>query len=276
MNHRILVLLERISTYLPLVGTVLILLISTFYSDILKAVPLSLLLAIMSISFILTAVHLETQLHGNSDALRDFSGRMQSLEGAQREYLKIALPPIRTGSLAEGFEVASLRFPRIEHLRVFAISSQQILGFMRFHPFEIANCSLLLRGFTEGDQEHRDFRKQIELVVRDWRVLQRDGRIKNLTVRSYDFFPTEYECIFDDGFMLLGLYDSDPSDYSEVRVRKASIIDGSTFPAESIIAEYIDRFDKLFGLCQDHHGPDSYNLPQSAQLHSCVAGGRDG
>jgi hypothetical protein len=262
MNHKILVLLERISTYLPLVGTVLILLISTFYSDILRAIPLSLLLAIMAISFILTAVHLETQLHANSEVVRQFAERMKSLEEAQREYLKITLPPIRTVSLAEGFEIASTRLPRIDHLRVFAISSQQILGFMRFHPFEIKNCSLLLRGFADDDQAHRDFRKQIELVVRDWRVLQRDGRIKNLTVRSYDFFPTEYECIFDDDFMLLGLYDSDPSDYSEVRVRKASMIESSTLPAESMIAEYIDRFDKLFDLCKSHHhGPDSYNLP---------------
>jgi hypothetical protein len=261
MNHKILVLLERISTYLPLVGTVLILLIATFYSDVLKAIPLSLLLAIMTISFVLTAVHLESQLHVNSEVVRQFAKRMRSLEETQREYLKITLPPMRTVPLAEGFELASARLSRIDHLRVFAISSQQILGFMRFHPFEIENCSLLLRGFADDDEAHRDFRKQIELVVRDWRALQRDGRIKNLTVRSYDFFPTEYECIFDNDFILLGLYDSDPNDYSEVRVRKVAMIESSTLPAELMIAEYIDRFDKLFEVCKDHHGPDSYNLP---------------
>ena len=259
MNHKILVLLQRISTYLPLVGTVLILLVATFYSGILDAVPLPLLLATMAVSFVLTAVHLESHLHLNSEVVRQLAERMQSFEIAHTESLRLTVPAIQIVSLAHGFEIVSSRLLHIDHLRVFAISSQQILGFLRFHPFEIETCSLLLRGFARDDQAHSDFRKQIELVVRDWRVLQRDGRIKNLTVRSYDFLPTEYECIFNDTFMLLGLYDSDPSDYSEVRVRKAALIEDSTLPAASMIAEYIERFDNLFSTCKGHHGPDSYD-----------------
>jgi hypothetical protein len=258
LNHRLLVLLQRISTYLPLVGTVLILLIATFDSNLFNFVPLSLLLAIMTISFVFTVVYLETQLRESSEAVQKLSDRIHSLEKTQQEYLQSTRPLIQTVTLAQGFEIVISKIRQADHLRIFAISSQQILGFIRFHAVDINRCSLLVREFAKDDRDNRDFRKQIELVVRDWRALERDGRIKNLTVRSYDFFPTEYECIFDDKCMLLGLYDSDPEDYSGVRVRNAVLIENSAQPGRQMIAEYIERFDQLFQVCHQRHGSDSY------------------
>jgi hypothetical protein len=257
MNNSILQLLQKASTYLPLIGTVIILLIATFDSNIFKYVSISLLLAIMAVSFVLTAVYLQTQLQETKQGLGKLTTRVGELEQVQDSYLKAMIPVIQAVSLAQGFQIVS-KASRIGHLRVFAISSQQILGFVKFHGFEIERCTVLVRGFSPDDAEHRDFLSQIKLVVRDWRALERQGRIRDLAVRTYDFFPTEYECIFDDQYLLLGLYDSDPDDYSEVRVRNATLVDGVTSAGRQMIAEYTERFDNLFAVCDSHHGAFSY------------------
>lgn len=259
MSHKFFALLLRVSAYLPLIGTALILLAATFDANIFQAVPLSLLLAVMTTSFILTVVYLETQLRENSEITSRLQRAVLSMEKTQRQYLDATAPAIQTASLGQAFQLASVTINHISQLRVFAISSQQILGFIRFHSFYIDQCTVLVRGFAEDDDEHRDFRKQIELVVRDWRALERDGRIRHLSIRSYDFFPTEYECIFDKQCLFLGLYESDPEDYSEVRVRDVVVVENSTPAGRQMINEYVERYDRLFAICEGHHGPNRYD-----------------
>lgn len=259
MSQKIFALFQRIGVYLPLAGTALILLAATFDSNIFHAVPLSLLLAIMTTSFILTVVYLETQLRENSERTLRLHQVISSLEKTQKEYLQATAPALQIASLGQAFQVASLTINHISHLRVYAISSQQVLGFIRFHSFYVDRCSLLIRGFAEDDYKHSDFRKQIELVVKDWRALVREGRIRTLSIRSYDFLPTEYECIFDERCLFLGLFESAPEDYSEVRVRNVAIIENSTPAGRQMINEYIDRYDNFFRICQNHHGPNRYD-----------------
>jgi hypothetical protein len=268
VKPRVVASIERVSTYLPLIGTAVLLLISTFAEGVLKSVPIAILLAIMATSFVLTAVHLESNLAGAKDELsqtrhdvQDLGQRIDRLESTQADYLRSAQPDLRVMELGDGFRVMSERNPRIGHLRIYAISSQQILSFLRFYPFHVEKCSVLLRGFPDDDAQHRDFASQIKLAVRDWRAMVPAGRIDDLSIRSYDFFPTEYECIFDGGSLLLGLYDSDPDDYSEVRVRGVTLIEASTPAGQQVVNQYIERFDNLFATCASAHGPDYYPAP---------------
>jgi len=129
---------------------------------------------------------------------------------------------------------------------------------MRFEDFTIDKCILLLRGFKDGDAEHAEFESQIILAVRDWQRLAKDGKISQLLIRSYDFLPTEYQVIFDDRAMLLGSYESDPTDYSEVKVRQPFYIDGANMDGRSMINDYRERFDALFAVCECNHGANHY------------------
>jgi hypothetical protein len=251
--------IEQVSTYLPLIGTAVVLILSTFVEGVLKSIPIAILLAIMATSFVLTAVHLETNLQELRKEVSDMKNKVSGLEATQASYLDALIPETRVMTLAEGFRVGIDKIQRVGHLRIFAISSQQILSFLRFHAFQVERCSILLRSFPEDDAGHADFASQIRLVVKDWYNMKRDGRIANLRIRSYDFFPTEYECIFDSTLMMLGLYDSDPRDYSEVRVRGITLFDGATEPGRNVIREYIERFDTLFEICAQHHGPNVYD-----------------
>jgi hypothetical protein len=60
--------------------------------------------------------------------------------------------------------------------------------------------------------------------------------------------------------MILGLYESDPDDWRELRVLKTVFIDGRLPSARTIIEEYITRYDSLLSTCATHHGSDVYNV----------------
>ena len=83
------------------------------------------------------------------------------------------------------------KMDHIEHLRIYAISSVQILSLVKSHAFKIERCSILLRAFAPDDPVDSDFLSQIKLAVTDWRALERERRIGKLIVRTYDFQPTE-------------------------------------------------------------------------------------
>ena len=123
----------------------------------------------------------------------------------------------------------------------------------------IERCQLLVRAVDSQDKNKRAYANQIRLVVQDWRALEADGRIGSLEVLSYDFLSTEYQVIFDDALLISGLYDSAPANYSEVGVRQVSVFDAMNASGQLMIREYVDRFDRLFEVCRESHGPNLYS-----------------
>lgn len=260
MSPKLARLLHLAGTYLPLVGTVIVLLIATFDSSLLDKVPLALLLSVMALSFVFVTVHLEQRLFGLQTSVDNLeqgvTERISVLEQTHRSYLEATTPTFRTSSLAEAFEHALRGRNRIGHLRIYAISSQQIFGFVSNSMLVVDRCSLLIQGFPLDDES--DFAHQVRLIARDWRRLANTGRIRELEIRSYDYFPTDYEVLVDSDAMIFGLFDYDPDDYSKVGLRAATLFDGASPDGESLIVEFRDRFDRLFEACQTAHGPNSY------------------
>jgi hypothetical protein len=251
---------NRIITYLPPLTFVIFATLSGFFPALLDALSVQYVLALVGLTLLGVGAHLEAQYSTTTTNLKELQKDVHSLKSTQEAYIDRTLKPICPSSLAAGFQQQAIAGSRIGTLRVFAISSQQILTFMRFEGFKVEHCMLLLRAFPERDVAHRDFRNQILLAVRDWRALAKDGRIEKLTIRSYDFLPTEYQVIFDNRAMLLGLYESEPTDYSEVRVRQPFYVDGGTSDGRALVEEYRTRFDKLFDACLNSHGPNPYEV----------------
>lgn len=260
MDPKLARLLQLTSTYLPLAGTVVVLLVATFDSSLLDRIPLSLLLAIMATSFVFVAVHLEQRLSAVQISVETLAqsaaDRLSALEGTQRSYLEATTPSLRTGSLAEAFSRALRGRDRIGHLRVYAISSQQVFSFISNSKVMVDRCSLLIQGFPPDDRS--DFAHQVGLVARDWRRLADQGRIRDLEIQSYDYFPTDYEILVDSDALILGLFDYDSNDYSKVGLRAATLVEGSSPEGENLIIEFRDRYDRLFEACKTAHGPNSY------------------
>ena len=146
----------------------------------------------------------------------------------------------------------------MEHLRVYAISSGQIVHFVNHNKLKIDRCSVLIESKDHyPDARQREiFKTQALSAIHDWRSLVDAGRIGCLEVLRYDFHPIEYECIFDDKYLILGLYDSIDTEYSTVGVRDAVTVHAGSLAGARVIAEFVDRYDALFLHCRDHHGPN--------------------
>ena len=249
----------RLFAYLPPLVFVILVPLANFFPGLLNALGVQYLLALLGLAMVGVGLHLESCFATETSRVGDLEDSIKLLTGTQNIFLDRAARPIAPSGFTEGFKRQVSVGNRINTLRIFAISSQQILSFMRYEDFRIDNCHLLLRGFDSADTSHAEFAAQIRLVVRDWHRMHSEGRVANLTIRSYDFHPTEYQVIFDDRGMLSGLYDSDPSDYSEVSVRSPFYIDGSTADGRALITEYRQRFDNLFDICAVHHGKGCYD-----------------
>jgi hypothetical protein len=285
-GNRVLETVGRVSAYLPIFLTSLLLLLQNFFPSVLTSFTPTTGISIVGISIVGLVWHIEKVLLESTKALREFSSnartslelgaraigsqisvsstdtvghltqlgaRVKELERIQEDFIG-ATAVLSPMDLPNAFKAISDERPIVSHLRIIAISSQQVLSFFQFHKMRAERCEILLRSFAQEDTPNRPFREQIRLCVSDWRKLEREGKIKSLTVRRYNFHPTEYECIFDDTHLILGLYDSDPADYSGVKVRDPFVIRNRSDAGRLMITEFIRRFDRLMEVCATHHG----------------------
>jgi hypothetical protein len=258
MKPAILRLINIISTYLPLALTVVLLIATTFDSDLLRYIPIELMLATIALSFILISVHVETKMAQSTKKLNELESSISALQGVQKSFLDTVRPTIQTMSLAQSLHAVANFKREWRSLQVYAISSHQIVTFFRAHGIKVENCELLIHDTPAARTARSPGKQGIPFYIQDWRSLKADGFIGKLTIRSYDFLPTEFECIFDDEVLILGMYQLAPEDYSSVRVRNVTLVLNTATEGQRMIDEYSDRYRKLFEVCASHYGPNRY------------------
>jgi len=252
--------MKRVITYTPLAATVLVLIIQNFFPSFFNDLSFQITSAIIASCTVCLVWHVETHLTKSTQSLGGLETRIHTLETTQETFIQ-SVKSLKQMQLGEAFSVIAKTSPRVEHLRIFAISSLQILSFFKFNDIRADKCQILLRGFEENDTDHQDFLNQIKLICSDWQYLHKTNRILELEIRHYDFLPTEYEVIFDNEYLIFGLYDSDPTDYSGVSVRNPVLVDSKTDAGRIMVSEFANRFDNLFKTCETHHGPCTLATP---------------
>lgn len=262
MNSKI---VARMVAYVPAVLFVVVVPLADYFPSILDGVKINHLMTLVVLSTLGIGIHLEARFSEELGGIVGLRKELATLRQEQKERLDHIGRSVVSTTFSEAFERQALLKNHVETLRVFAISSAQIVSFMNIRKLTVEKCYLLLRGFDEHDTIHREFNAQIQLAIRDWQRLTKEGKIHSLEIRSYDFLPTEYQVIFDSDSMISGLYDSDPTDYSEVKVREPVLVDGSTIDGRTLIAKYIARFDILFQQCDGNHGPNRYKTMSISQ-----------
>lgn len=162
------------------------------------------------------------------------------------------IAPLRTydslscKSLQNAFNEIISHKKTIKCLRIYAISTGIIQPIIRTLPENtVENCRVMIRDFYEGDpQKNETFCAELNQIIQRWYNLETDGFIKNLELTRYKHYPTEYQCIFDDDAMILGIYHPEAMDSSNVKVKANPIVITKEIPeGKEIINEYIDRFD---------------------------------
>jgi hypothetical protein len=241
---------QRMAAYLPLAGTAVILVIQSLYSDFFRSFSLTLACATLAISLTLLIWYLEERLHRFSGTVDSLVSEVKHFGEEQPRLLGEASSNFQVTQLGKAFEVAAGIAPQVHELRVYAISSAQIVNFITHNNFEIDKCQLLVQRVTDNREL---FSQVVEVAINDWRKLLEAGKIRELEVLRYDYHPTDYECIFDSKFLILGLFGIS-DDYSGISVREPMIVHAQSLAGARIISEYTARFDILFEACRDRFG----------------------
>jgi len=158
----------------------------------------------------------------------------------------------------EAFTTASKKTREVGLLRIYSITGQQMYAGICHSNIKVKECRLLVQNPPPNCQKNRDTIKVVEAQIALWEQMKETGNIEKLIVRYYDFFPTEYECIFDDNHLIFGLFTPVPSAVAKVDVRMPILIRGNTDTGKQLIDEFVTRFDKLFETCTPY---PSSNMP---------------
>jgi hypothetical protein len=246
--------LARLAAYLPLAGTALILILQDFVHGFLSSFTLGPAVASMAVSIILLIWYFETALRREERSLDRLSAEVSRLAGEQQKIAGTAAPNLQHVSMNEAFQIAAGLVPSVKHLRVYAVTSQQIISFLQHSGITAERCSLLIRKPTAALPL---MASQLDAAVAEWKALAGRGLVGSLEIRRYDFPPLEYEVIFDSAFMILGLYDPGAAKSSVAApsygtyVRKPFAVDSRSPAGAEMISEYSDRFDCLFEWCRE-------------------------
>lgn len=132
------------------------------------------------------------------------------------------------------------------HLKIFANNSINVLMAFSNSGIHVNKCDLMVR-YVEGQSDFDKYNITVKNLVEEWIKLQKEGRIKNLTIKVYDFPPTEWNMIFDNEYSITGLNCPNAEDWKKVRVHPTCfLISDLTNESTKTISIYSERFDDIF------------------------------
>jgi hypothetical protein len=245
--------------YGPLGLFIILTALTNFFPTILDGVSINMLLALSGLCLLGVGFFLQERFRDLEVKHSAVEMALTSLRTTQQSLIDVSRRSFSPTSLADGFRRKASAGLRTRVVRIYAISSQQLLSFFSAENFEADEVRILVRGIKVLGEENNEFGSQIRLVMQDWNRLARAGKIASLKIRCYDFLPTEYQIIFDHDSMISGLYDSNPADYSGVIVRDPVYVDGATSDGRAMLGNYVERFDNLFRKCESGHGPNLFD-----------------
>ncbi|MGW7242971.1 hypothetical protein [Streptomyces sp. NPDC054804] len=244
MLHRF----ERIAAYIPLFGTAVILLVQNFMQGFLTSIKINAAIATLALAFILLAWYLESRIQRFEKAFDELKDAVGNLAREQPRLLGEASSNFEIRPISAAFQVAATLTPSVGVLRLHALSGVQMSSFLQHSGIAVEKCQLLV---YLPPAEEADFVTQIESHLRSWKAAVTNGQIKQLEVRRYRFFPTQYTAIFDSKFLIDGLFHPNPDEPAKATVRDPLTVHAQSLSGARLVSEYIDRFDRLFTSLED-------------------------
>lgn len=174
----------------------------------------------------------------------------------QRRFISAATESTTRVSLDQAFRMAESMVSHCDKIRIYAISSKFISQLMitRFTAIEME----LLLG-AAGSEADALLDSEVHLsVLYTWVTRVRSAAIGSLTVRQYDFYPTEWYVLFDDRLMITGSYVFDEHEIGRTRTTDTAYVVRADDEGEQLIASKLEAFDSLFAASERHFSSGKY------------------
>lgn len=137
-----------------------------------------------------------------------------------------------------------IKISNIQKLRIYAISTSNLLSYFEKETFSVDHCEILIR-FTNDEYYCSDsYKSEIAAKVSLWKSLVDTGRIKHLTIVGYNNLPDNYFVIFDDFLMFTDIIDFSSTDVSGQKMLiEPCWYSSADESQQKIIIRYIKHFD---------------------------------
>jgi hypothetical protein len=161
-------------------------------------------------------------------------------------------------SISEGIRSGIGIHKAINHLRVWASTTEVILPNIRDCAATFDVCEVLIQNHCDSDDETKQtlIRQKVENATQTWKDLVQQGVIRKLVIKQFSFTPSQYMVIFEDRFVLVGLFVPSPLKAHAVDFINPFAIDSSTERGRDMIQRYTKQFDRLFASL-----PESIGFP---------------
>lgn len=154
---------------------------------------------------------------------------------------------IKHGDLNELLAIIKKEYSDIKSLKVLANVTNIFLPAFQSSKLEVVEVQLLLRKPKENFQDsEEDYKNYFGTIINDWRKLEKNGRIKRLEIKYFDFLTPDWQVIIDDKFIILGLNVPQQDDWKKFEVLETILIAGDSKSGKLLIEKYSDRFDRFY------------------------------
>lgn len=154
---------------------------------------------------------------------------------------------IKHGTLSEFFAIIKKACPEIRTLKILANVTNVILPAFEDSKLNAIGVQVLLRKpNTSHPSTETKYNSYFEAIIEDWINLEKQGRIKKLEVKYFDFLTTDWQIIADDKFIILGLNVPQKNNWKSFEIMDAILIAGDSDSGKSLIEKYSNRFNRFF------------------------------
>lgn len=141
------------------------------------------------------------------------------------------------------------RKKHFENIKIYGNNSIHFFPLFANSNIRVNNLEILLREkSTENSIEDSRFNQTVKNYVNEWHKLKATGKIKKVIIKKYKHPPTEWQIVFDNKFIIMGLNYPNEMDWKDVEllIDHATLIENVSVESEKIINNYVTRFNLFF------------------------------
>ena len=148
--------------------------------------------------------------------------------------------------LAQALQHALQMRKTTKTVRIFASTTGQIHPILNSLDFSTETCRILVREMPGASKTAKAFNLRANSLVDQWVEMRADGRIRDLTIKRFDYFPVNYVVIFDRRCVVVGNFVPTDVGPRKVIIGDPYIADDSTEAGSRLIEKYITWYEDIW------------------------------
>lgn len=151
--------------------------------------------------------------------------------------------------LNESISLIKKELPIVNKMRILANATDRFLPAFLNSGIQVKSVEILLRRPYDSEIENKEYIDYLEKqIIPGWKKAEENKLIQKLDIKYFKFLSPDWQIIFDDKYLILGL------NLPDKNIQAFQVVDSILFIGNAneeliVIKKYTDRFDNFF---KDH------------------------